>query len=100
MAQHDPETRERIAAVALGLDVEEFLRGMIGRYLMARADEECEKAIEEFKKVDARDELLVRDIQSRMLIPERFKQWLQDAVQGGRNAEALQKQLDDHGDGT
>jgi len=96
----DPDVQQRLAAVALGLEVEEFLRSNIGRYLMGRAEMEEADAVEEYKQADPDDLKLMRAIQRRIDIPKRLKQWLEEAVQGGRNAEEQQRQIDDHGDGT
>lgn len=77
----------RVAVVKFGIEVENFLLTPVGRYLNSRAEEEIESAVEELKRVNPRDEMGIRDIQTRIQVCERVLYWLGDAIREGRMAE-------------
>lgn len=83
---------ELVREVQFGIEVEAFLGSPLGKYLVGRAEEERDAALEEFKKADVADASLMRDIQNRVWRAEQFQTWLAEIVQAGWNAETLMKQ--------
>ena len=78
-----PQERE----VAFGLEVEGFLSSSIGRYLIQRAEESVEAAVEELKRADPEKPAGIRALQHQISIAENFQYWLAEAVQAGLNAQ-------------
>lgn len=83
----DKLTEAALREVALGLDVEAFLQGPVGRYLINRAETERAVALEALKDVDAEDAKAIRNYQHQIGIIDAIQQWLADAIADGRNAE-------------
>jgi len=83
MDPKDPVVKQAV----FGEVASNFIRSEMGVYLVKRAEDEVEKAVEELKRVNARDGKAVEDIQNRIWKAESFQQWLADAVIEG--AEAL-----------
>lgn len=75
-----------IRRAMFGKQVDQFMVSDIGRYLMARAVDETESAIAEFKKCDAANVEGVRRIQTKMQLAEQFQSWLSEAVTDGLQA--------------
>jgi hypothetical protein len=74
-----------------GERVSQFLKTDIGQYLIDRADDQRDAAVEELKKVDAWDARVITKLQHQIWMIEQFKTWLADAVVAGLQAEkALQ----------
>jgi hypothetical protein len=76
-----------LQVVALGMDVEAFLQGPLGRYLVQRAETERTAALELLAKIDAEDAKAIRHCQQRIAVVDSIQQWLADAITEGRNAE-------------
>jgi len=72
--------------IALGFEAEAFLKSDIGRYLVARADEEIECAVEELKGVDPEDAKAIRALQGKINVAESIQYWLAEAIQDGVNS--------------
>jgi hypothetical protein len=83
----DDTTREYMEQVKFGIEVESFLSGKVGSYLIDRAHREIDEAVEELKRVDATDASLVQHIQNRIWRAESIDKWLAEKVQEGWNAE-------------
>lgn len=83
-----------IKDLQLGIEAEAFLHGPIGRYLQTRVDEEIGTAMDDFKKADPTNAGQIRDIQNRIWRAQHFMEWLLEAIQNGRYAEAELKSLD------
>src|SRR5262245_47938803 len=98
-ANFDPETHVKLAEVKLGLEVEDFVRSPVGRYLLGRAAIEVKAATEVLKKADPEDAKAVRAAQNRIALMESFEKWLEDAIGNGNNAEAQLKETEDLGGG-
>lgn len=85
--QSDETTREYMEQVKFGIEVESFLSGKVGSYLIKRAHKEIDEAVEELKRVDATDASLVQQIQNKIWRAESIDEWLAEKVQEGWNAE-------------
>jgi hypothetical protein len=94
--QFEPaEVRELYQTVGLGLDVAQFLRSPVGKYLMQKADDERADALADLVDASPVDAETIRTLQSTIKRADSIQFWLRDAVQAGINAEA---QLDPRGD--
>jgi hypothetical protein len=71
---------------ALGKIVEEFQSSEVGRYLIKRAEEAVEDAVEKLKVCDPKDGKVVQSLQNQVWKAESFQQWLADAIIDGANA--------------
>ena len=88
------EVQQREAAVALGLHVEGFLSGPIGKYLVGRAEEEIDAALQEMKTVMPTDTPRIVALQNVIHRAESIQYWLAEVIQAGLNA---QQELFDNG---
>lgn len=84
--------KELHQAIDFGFQVQAFLASEIGQYLVKRAEDEIEAAVEELKCVNAFAPDAIRTIQGKVQVAERFQYWLADAYQAGV---AAQEQLID-----
>jgi hypothetical protein len=83
------QTDELLAKVELGLDAQAFMRTKLGQYLIGRANEIVEEAVEKLKEADPDDTKAIRDLQNTIRLNESFMYWLADAVTQGQSAEEL-----------
>jgi len=83
-----PEVRKLLHSVQFGLDVRAVIDGAVGQYLLGRAAQEREAALELLAEVDATDVNHVRELQLIVRRADSFRQWLEEAQQEGQAAEA------------
>lgn len=81
------DTLERINAIDFGMEAQAFLQGSIGRYLVRRANEEIEAAVEQLKKVPPENSSEIRTLQNIVSRAESIQFWLAEAIQAGALAE-------------
>lgn len=86
MNEQTEEVREIQKSIDLSFQVEAFLQSDIGRYLIARADEEIEAACEALKRIDPELPSKIREQQHIIHVAESIQYWLADAIQAGHNA--------------
>lgn len=79
--------RELHRAIDFGFQVEAFIQGEIGQYLIKRADEAVAEAVEELKVADPALPDGIRAIQMRIHVAERIQYWLAEAIQSGQAAQ-------------
>lgn len=72
--------------VDFGMAVEAFLESPIGKYLVKRAEEEVEDAVEKLKVVDCTATQEIRALQNQIYRAESIQYWLAEAIQAGQNA--------------
>lgn len=87
-ANLDPED-PRVRTAVFGKQVEDFLHGEIGDYLIKSAERTLERLIDELKKVAANDTTAIIRLQCRIEYLERFQVWLGAAVQDGLTAQRI-----------
>ena len=80
---------ELFSAAKFGLETERFLSSPFGRYIIARAEDMKEKAVEEFKNADTSDHVKIAQIQEALNTPDRIKRWFEDAIEEGLAAELV-----------
>jgi hypothetical protein len=84
----DKKDRELLNRVALGEDFERFIRGHLGRHLIARADQERSELLEKIVSLDPRqDEFEMRRVQQRIAVIDSWQEWCAEAISEGHLAE-------------
>lgn len=97
--QFDAETELKIAEVRLGMQAEDFLKSPIGKYLLGRAADKADEALEKLKRVSPAETESVRALQNDVRLMESFGTWIRDAITNGNNAESQLKHQEDVGEG-
>jgi len=78
--------RELLAEAILGKDAEEFLVSDIGRYLVARAEEEERDALDALSRVSSWRRGRIVDLQMKVWRAQSFKGWLGEMIVVGQQA--------------
>lgn len=74
------------AEAILGKDAEEFLKTDLGRYLLARVEEEEKQALEDLVTVSAWRRRRIQQLQAQLWRARSFKGWLAEMIVTGRQA--------------
>lgn len=84
----DPESdRTRlIRAASFGDEVDDFLRGNVGKYVLQCAQADIDESMTAFKSCDVSDIEAVRKLQNKIAVSESIKSWLIEAVASGLQA--------------
>lgn len=80
---NDPQVRSAV----FGKEVENFLRSELGDYLLTRAKDKKEQAVEKMKSVNPFDPEEVVRVTNEIRIADMFMDWLAEAIQMGREAQ-------------
>lgn len=83
--QYDPDD-PIIRTAVFGKQVEDFLTGDIGEYLVKRAKNEIDNAVEKLKKINPRANRSIQTLQNQIKVCESIAGWLGDAVISGQQA--------------
>jgi hypothetical protein len=75
-----------LRTAGLGMDIEAFLGGPVGTYLIRRSEDEIKEAVSDLCRADPDDAKGIRDLQNRIWRAEAFQQWLAEGVQEGYQA--------------
>jgi len=78
----DPNVR----LAQFGRQVELFLEGDIGSFLLERAESQIEEAVRELKKTDPYNGKAIQTLQNRIEVAESIAQWLGETIQQGHQA--------------
>lgn len=82
----DPATRALYAEAILGQDAEEFLKSELGRYLLARSEEEETEALEALAKVAPWRRRKIAELQAKLWRARSFRSWLGEMIVTGKQA--------------
>lgn len=82
----DIATQALYAEAMLGKDAEEFLTGDLGRYMLARANEEEREAAEQLATVSPWRRRRIQQLQAQLWRARSFKEWLTELVITGQQA--------------
>lgn len=88
------DTTALLKKVEFGLDVQQFLDGKIGKYLVGKAEAEIAEAVEKLKKADPTKPVVITELQNAIHRAESFQYWLAEGMQEGMNAEEALHQQD------
>jgi len=86
--------QRRIQTAQFRVEVMEFQKTTIGKYLIVRAEQERQAALDSLAVVNAWDERAIRDLQMVIRRADSFAEWLLDAVDNGEIAELEQQEID------
>ncbi|MGR9117432.1 MAG: hypothetical protein ACU85E_16915 [Gammaproteobacteria bacterium] len=76
-----------IKEARLGIEAEAFLSTDLGRYLIARANEERIEALEQLAVVDPNDIKAIAKLQNKVAVADSIQTWIANAIQNGYYAE-------------
>ncbi len=88
------ELQDLHRAVDFGVQVGRFLNGEVGQYLIQRAQDEREAALEALAAVDPEDAKMIRTLQARIGVVDRIQQWLEEAISAAQSATARLQQME------
>jgi hypothetical protein len=89
--QLDPQD-PNVRIAVFGKQVQDFLDGPIGDYLVKRAQAEIDKGVAALKDCDAEDPKAIRTCQNQIRVAEMIIEWLGDAISYGEGATELLKE--------
>jgi Na+/glutamate symporter len=76
----------RIEWATFGRVVEDFIKSPVGEFLVKKAQEQSDKAVEKLKTVSPEDPTAIRAIQTDIQVAESIIQWLCEAIHEGQMA--------------
>lgn len=79
----DPIVRDAV----FGTQVEQFLSSDIGIYLMQRADDFAQDAIDSLTRADPEDAKVIRALQNKIHLADMIASWLKEAMAMGEQAQ-------------
>ncbi len=82
----DLSTQAFVAEAMIGKDAEEFLNTDLGRYMLARAEEEEGQALEALATVWPWRRRRITDLQAQLWRARSFKSWLAEMIMTGKQA--------------
>lgn len=82
----DLSTQALYAEAIIGKDAEEFLNTDLGRYMIARAEEEEREALHELATVWAWRRRRIEQLQAKLWRARSFKGWITEMIVSGRQA--------------
>jgi len=95
MAQNIDPNDPLVQTAVFGQQVEQFLSGDIGKYLVRRAENEAEQAADALKTVHPWRTRRIRELQNTIWVAERVQKWLGEAILDGRQALNVLEGVDD-----
>lgn len=81
------DRNELLGKVSAGIEAERFLESGLGKYIVARAEQERDAAIEKFKTVPPTESVTIRELQNTIWRAESIQSWIAEVIQEGFNAE-------------
>jgi hypothetical protein len=82
----DEEQEILVKRAIFGKQVENFLSSDIGRYILARAEDQAATAMDKLKTCTPTEGRLVQSLQNDIYKAESIREWLGHAIQDGMNA--------------
>lgn len=90
---NDPSVVRVVEDAVLGAQVRQFMESDIGVYLMQRADDYAQEAIDRLTRVDPEDPKTIRVLQNQIAVADLIASWLKEATAVGQQAELHLKEL-------
>lgn len=78
---------DQLKEAQLGIEAEQFKSTDLGRYLLARAQDDIVVAFKEWQDADPEDAKAIRAIQNKAQVAESFLNWIDEAIFNGKYAE-------------
>jgi len=73
----------------LGEQVDQFFKSDIGKYLLEHAAAQEAEGLNELRRVDCKNPEVVWNAQNKVWIAEKFRVWLEEAIQAGLKARMI-----------
>lgn len=89
------ETEILFDVAVLGEQVDQFFKSDIGQYLLDHAARQEAEGLEALRRVKCNDTDAVWQAQNKVWIAEKFRTWLNDAVQAGLKAQMILEDRED-----
>lgn len=89
-------TDPNVGVAQFGKQVEMWLDTDVGRYMVKRAEQDIDEAIELMKKTNPHDVNLMVQAQNRVKVAESVLTWLYQAIKEGEGALELLKEEEIH----
>ena len=83
------------AECVLGKDAEDFFKSDIGRYVLARSQEEVDEAVKLLKVIPANEMAKIRNLQLHIAMAEGAIQWLNEQISAGVQAMQQLENIED-----
>jgi hypothetical protein len=80
--ENDPLVRSAV----FGAQVQHFLDGEIGQYLLSKVHQEREEALEQLSTVSPWRRRKITSLQNKVWVCDHFEKWLADAIIDGENS--------------
>lgn len=87
MIDEKSEYEETMDLANIGADFQEFIRGKIGAYLVARAEQDELNALRKLAVINPADQDAIYKLQLDAAVPKRVISWIAEVIQTGRNAQ-------------
>lgn len=91
----EEEKKRLFETAGFGVEIEHFITGPVGQYLIAMANQEAEEAVEEMKTVDVSDTEAVRKVQDKLNTPNKVMDWLERVVKEGRESHDILREAEE-----
>jgi len=79
----EQERQQKLAVVGIGIEAERFITSPLGRYIVNRAEQERERALEALVKADPHEVAQVQQLQNAVKVIDAVQQWIADAITEG-----------------
>ena len=86
--------KELLQGIALGSSAERFVETPIGKFLIARAQDDAVDAMNALKTISPIETEQIRALQNRIQCAENFETWLMEAIQIGNMSQEQIELLD------
>ena len=87
MTEEKSEYDETMGLAHLGADFQVFVKGNVGAYLVARAEQDELAALRRLAQINPSDQDAIYKLQMDAAVPRRVIAWIAEAIQVGRNAQ-------------
>jgi len=83
------ETEILFDIAVLGEQVDQFFKSDLGKYLLDHAARQEAQGLEELRRVECHDTEAVWQAQNKVWVAEKFRTWLEEAIQAGLKAQMI-----------
>jgi hypothetical protein len=84
----DESTKDFLRDIEISLDVQQFFSGAAGQAIMEKADAHLRSSFDKWKNSDPADERGQAALQLEVRVIERLRNWLQEIISQGDQAES------------
>ena len=85
-AEHDPRERQLLMLAEMGITLEQAMETPLWRFLVTRAEQEAQKAVDRLLETDPSDALKVAAVQNDIRRHRELVRWMTDGIDAGKEA--------------